>query len=88
MPADGSLSVSEGCALCRGQRSAAQARRRSRTPAGRTERRSRREHRPALRAGKVRAAAPCDARRTGYGTTDTIPPEARRCGVYGGCKGV
>ena len=44
----------------------ARARRRSRTPEGRTERRSRRGHRPAGTAGKVRADAPRDTRRTGY----------------------
>ena len=44
----------------------ARARRRSRTPAGRTERRSRRGHHPGHRPGKVRADAPHDTRRTGY----------------------
>ena len=44
----------------------ARARRRSRTPAGRTERRSRRGHHPGHRPGKVRADAPCGTRRPGY----------------------
>ena len=44
----------------------ARARRRSRTPAGRTERRSRRGHHPAETAGKVRADA--HATRGGQGT--------------------
>ena len=47
----------------------ARARRRSRPPAGRTERRSRRGHHPAHGAGKVRADAPCDTRRMGYSPT-------------------
>ena len=57
--------------------SVSRARRRSRTPKGRTERRSRRGHRPAHRAGKVRADAPRDTRRTGDGsireTTFALP---------------
>ena len=44
----------------------ARARRRSRTPEGRTERRSRRGHHPAHGAGKVRADATRATRRTGY----------------------
>ena len=44
----------------------ARARRRSRTPEGRTERQSRRGHRPGHRPGKVRADAP--ATRGGRGT--------------------
>ena len=56
--------------------------------AGRTERRSRREHHPARRAGKVRADAPRDTRRTGYSPTQetifALPPK----GEYGGAGGV
>ena len=66
----------------------ARARRRSRAPAGRTERRSRRGHHPAGTAGKVRADAPRDTRRTGYSpikeTIFALPPS----GEYGGAGGV
>ena len=68
----------------------ARARRRSRTPAGRTERRSRRGHHPGHRPGKVRADAPCDTRRTGYSPIKKAPfrVTAKR-GVRGcrGCRG-
>ena len=64
------------------------ARRRSRAPGGRTERRSRRGHHPAHGAGKVRADAPRATRQTGYGptqeTTFALPPS----GEYGGAGGV
>ncbi len=66
----------------------ARARRRSRTPAGRTERQSRRGHRPGHRPGKVRADAPHATRRAGYSpikeTTFELPPS----GEYGGAGGV
>ena len=66
----------------------ARVRRRSRAPAGRTERRSRRGHHPAGTAGKVRADAPRDTRRTGYSpikkTLSALPPS----GEYGGAGGV
>ena len=66
----------------------ARARRRSRTPAGRTERRSRRGHHPGHRPGKVRADAPRDTRQTGYSPTQetifALPPS----GEYGGAGGV
>ena len=78
---------SEGRAPSSGQCSTARARRRSRTPAGRTERRSRRGHRPPRRGGKVRADAPCDARRTGNCLPKRTPSAFPDCGVYGGCGG-
>ena len=65
----------------------ARARRRSRTPGGRTERRSRRGHRPAGTAGKVRA----DAQRH---AADEVQPHKRDAfrvtakGEYGGAGGV
>ena len=66
----------------------ARARRRSRTPEGRTERRSRRGHHPAGTAGKVRADAPRATRRAGYSPTQetifALPPS----GEYGGAGGV
>ena len=66
----------------------AQARRRSRTPEGRTERQSRREHHPGHRPGKVRADAPRDTRRARYSpikeTIFALPPS----GEYGGAGGV
>ena len=67
----------------------AQARRRSRTPAGRTERRSRRGHHPAGTAGKVRAEAPRATRRAGSANSrDYFRVTAKR-GVRGcrGCRG-
>ena len=67
--------------------SAARARRRSRTPEGRTERRSRRGHRPPRRGGKVRADAPCAARRAGDCLSKRTPSAFPDCGVYGGCGG-
>ena len=65
----------------------ARARRRSRAPEGRTERRSRRGHHPAHRAGKVRADAPRDTRRTGYSLIKETPsalPQKGSTGVQGG----
>ena len=66
----------------------ARARRRSRTPEGRTKRRSRRGHHPAHGAGKVRADAPRATRRTGCSPTQetnfALPPS----GEYGGAGGV
>ena len=65
------------------------ARRRSRAPGGRTERRSRRGHHPARRAGKVRADAPRDTRRGGLPhLRDSSHAPAKR-GVRGcrGCRG-
>ena len=66
----------------------ARARRRSRTPEGRTERRSRREHHPAHGAGKVRADAPRDTRRTGYSPMKETPFALPQKGEYGGAGGV
>ena len=67
----------------------ARARRRSRTPAGRTERQSRREHHPGHRPGKVRADAPRDTRRAGYSQPKRHLPRSRKRGVRGcrGCRG-
>ena len=66
----------------------ARARRRSRTPEGRTERQSRRGHHPGHRPGKVRADAPRDTRRARYSpikeTIFALPPS----GEYGGAGGV
>ena len=64
----------------------ARARRRSRTPGGRTERRSRRGHHPAHGAGKVRADAPRDTRRAGYSQPKRHLPRSRKRGVRG-CRG-
>ena len=66
----------------------ARARRRSRTPEGRTERRSRREHHPGHRPGKVRADAPRDTRRTGYSPTQETIFAVPKSGEYGGAGGV
>ena len=66
----------------------ARARRRSRTPAGRTERRSRRGHHPGHRPGKVRADAPCGTRRTGDGPTQETNFAFPHKGEYGGAGGV
>ena len=66
----------------------ARARRRSRTPAGRTERRSRRGHHPGHRPGKVRADAPRDTRRTGYSPTQETIFAFPHKGEYGGAGGV
>ena len=66
----------------------ARARRRSRTPAGRTERRSRRGHHPAGTAGKVRADAPRDTRRTGYSPIKKTLSALPQKGEYGGAGGV
>ena len=65
------------------------ARRRSRTPEGRTERQSRREHHPGHRPGKVRADAPRDTRRAGYSQPKRHLPRSRKRGVRGcrGCRG-
>ena len=65
------------------------ARRRSRTPAGRTERQSRRGHHPGHRPGKVRADAPRDTRRAGYSQPKRHLPRSRKRGVRGcrGCRG-
>ena len=66
------------------------ARRRSRAPEGRTERHSRRGHHPAHGAGKVRADAPRDTRRTGYSPiTKTLSALSQKRGVRGcrGCRG-
>ena len=64
------------------------ARRRSRTPAGRTERQSRRGHRPGHRPGKVRADAPRDTRRAGYSPIKETIFESPPSGEYGGAGGV
>ena len=64
----------------------ARARRRSRAPEGRTERRSRRGHHPDETAGKVRADAPRDTRRTGYSPikkTLSALPQKGSTGVQG-----
>ena len=66
----------------------ARARRRSRPPAGRTERRSRRGHHPAHGAGKVRADAPRATRRTGYSPAKETPSALPPSGEYGGAGGV
>ncbi len=66
----------------------ARARRRSRTPEGRTERRSRRGHRPAGTAGKVRADAPRATRRAGYSPTQETNFAFPHKGEYGGAGGV
>ena len=64
------------------------ARRRSRAPAGRTERRSRRGHHPGHRPGKVRADAPRDTRRTRYGPAQETAFALPQKGEYGGAGGV
>ena len=64
----------------------ARARRRSRTPEGRTERQSRRGHRPGHRPGKVRADAPRATRRAGYSPikeTNLALPQKGSTGVQG-----
>ena len=66
----------------------ARARRRSRTPEGRTERRSRRGHHPAHGAGKVRADAPRATRRAGYSPTQETNFAFPHKGEYGGAGGV
>ena len=68
--------------------SVSRARRRSRTPAGRTKRRSRRGHHPAGTAGKVRADAPHDRRRTGDSPTQETNFAFPHKGEYGGAGGV
>ena len=64
----------------------ARARRRSRTPEGRTERQSRRGHRPGHRPGKVRADAPRATRQAGYSPikeTNLALPQKGSTGVQG-----
>ena len=63
------------------------ARRRSRTPGGRTERQSRREHHPGHRPGKVRADAPCDTRRTRSSPIKKTSFAVPKSGEYGGAGG-
>ena len=66
----------------------ARARRRSRTPAGRTERQSRREHHPGHRPGKVRADVPRDTRQTRYSPIKETAFALPQKGEYGGAGGV
>ena len=66
----------------------ARARRRSRTPEGRTERRSRRGHHPGHRPGKVRADAPRDTRQTRFSPIKETAFALPQKGEYGGAGGV